>query len=520
MKATFISLIACFAVATPLLAREDETALNLTNGFASQKYLGTGKGVIVSVLDAGIDVTHPAIRGSIYAQRDFTGQKILDDSENPDDAGHGTGIAGILLGHNGHTYTGLAPGARLINARVDTTADITNDLWAGSGLTWSARKGAKVVNISLGNKIGGGELTDKLNLISDYVAERYGVSVVVAAGNEHDTAVRQTPGGSYNGLTVGALGGPDYTRVWKNSNKAIGSDARTKPDLVAPGENIHVATSDWEKDTDYWPDTGTSFAAPMVGGVAAQVIGYGRAHSMPTDPLLVKAVLLSSARHVKDVNGSGWSWRDGAPDPDHRYLIDQPLDDQQGAGAVDALAAYDLYAKRRTRSSPLNIWREGKLKGNQVYDLKLGSLKAGQTLSTTLTWYRHVGYKDKNDNGPDGADTYYQTAPLADFTLELLRDGVPVAMSDSDVDNLEHLSWTLERNGHYTLEVYRFAEGGIASEPFALAAQVMAAQTAALRRSIGLDGGEAAAFAAVPEPSTALLAFVGMILRTARRRRA
>src|SRR5438552_874514 len=182
MKTNCILLFICFALGSPLLAREDETALNLTNGFASQKYLGTGKGVIVSVLDAGI---------------------------------------------------------------------------------------------------------------------------------AHDTAVGQTPGGSYNGLTVGALGGPDYTRVWKNSNKSVSSDGRTKPDLVAPGENIHVATSDWEKDTDYWPDTGTSFAAPMVGGVAAQVIGYGRAHDMPTDPLLVKAVLLSSARHVKDVNGSGWSWRDG-----------------------------------------------------------------------------------------------------------------------------------------------------------------------------------------------------------------
>ena len=62
----------------------------------------------------------------------------------------------------------------------------------------------------------------------------------------------------------------------------------------------------------------------------------------------------------------------------------------------------------------------------------------------------------------------------------MLRDGIPVAMSDSDVDNLEHLSWTLERNGHYTLEVYRFAEGGIASEPFALAAQVIGVRSFAL----------------------------------------
>jgi len=42
------------------------------------------------------------------------------------------------------------------------------------------------------------------HLISDYVAERYGVNVVVAGGNENDSAVQQAPGALYNGFTVGA----------------------------------------------------------------------------------------------------------------------------------------------------------------------------------------------------------------------------------------------------------------------------------------------------------------------------
>ena len=121
---------------------QDETALQATNGLASQRYIGIGKGVIVSVLDSGIDGTLPALRGSVYAQMDFTGEKKLDDDKG--DAGHGTGIAGILIGHDTKTYSGMAPGARLINARVDTTADVTSDLWAGTGLIWSARSGATV----------------------------------------------------------------------------------------------------------------------------------------------------------------------------------------------------------------------------------------------------------------------------------------------------------------------------------------------------------------------------------------
>src|SRR4051794_27584983 len=195
MKNTIVVFALLLMAVAPALA-QDSAGLQATNGLASQRYMGVGKGVIVSVLDSGVDVTHPALRNSLYLQKDFTGEKKLDDDKG--DIGHGTGIAGILLGSDPKIYSGIAPAARLINARVDTSKDVTSDLWAGNGLIWSARSGAKVANISFGNKLGQGPLTDKINLISDYVAERYGVNVVVAGGNENDTAVQQAPGALYN----------------------------------------------------------------------------------------------------------------------------------------------------------------------------------------------------------------------------------------------------------------------------------------------------------------------------------
>jgi subtilisin family serine protease len=108
MKKIFF-VLAALVVSTPLLA-QDEAALRATNGLASQAYMGIGKGVIVSVLDSGVDVTHPALRASVYTQKDFTGEKKLDDDKG--DVGHGTGIAGILLGNDPKIFTGLAPGAR------------------------------------------------------------------------------------------------------------------------------------------------------------------------------------------------------------------------------------------------------------------------------------------------------------------------------------------------------------------------------------------------------------------------
>lgn len=523
-KATAIAAL-LFATASPLLASDAEYSLRVTNGLDSQRYMGIGKGVIISVLDAGIDVTHPALRNSVYLQKDFTGEGTLDDDKG--DAGHGTGIAGIMLGNDGRTYTGFAPGARLINARVDTTADVTSDLFAGNGLIWSAKSGAKVANISLGNKTGQGPLTDKFTLMCDYVTERYGMNIVVAAGNENDTAVNQVPGGLYNGYSVGALGGADYRRVTDFSNYTLDNDARTKPDLVAPGQNILLADANWEKSANYssGSGTGTSFSAPMVGGVLAQMVGYGKAHSLPTDPLLLKAVILTSASKAQDADGTQWDPRHGGRDTDVGYLFTQPLDDEQGAGALDAVAAYRLYAKVKAKSTPLDTWHEGKMKENEAYDLKLGKLYAGQRLDSTLTWFRHVAYKDKNGNGPDAKDTFYQTATLADFALTLLRDGVAIAGSDSSVDNLEHLSWTLEKTGTYTLEVYRFADSGLPTEDYALAARVLKGNAPAILQSLGIErglatsaSGELRGFEA-PEPGALALCVMAVGFALGRRRR-
>lgn len=516
----FITILALCAL--PALAQSNK-AVQVINGLESQRYLGTGKGVIVSVLDSGIDITHPAIRGAVYAEQDFTGQKILDDSKA--NAGHGTGVAAIMMGHDGKIYSGLAPAARLINARVVTEDDFTTDLWAGNGLIWSAKKGAKVANLSFGNRLGKGDLTDKLNLITDFVTERYGINVVVAAGNENDSAVQQTPGANYNGLTIGSVMSPNYKRVSVFSNYSFDNDVRTKPDLVAPGEAVDIATADWEKDTNYYWGVGTSFASPMVGGVLAQLIGYGRSKDMSTDPLLMKAILMTSATKVRGYEDDVWAAREAARDPDYGYLFTKPLDDEQGAGRVDAMAAYRLYAKKKTGPNVLSTWKVGKMKGNTSVTVSLGKLAAGGRLDATLTWLRHVAVKDKNGNDtPDGKDTFYQSYALADFTLTLLRDGVPIAGSDSD-ENIEHITWTLEKTANYSLEIYRFVEGGAPSESYALAAQVLKPSEYAVQKALSAKRGLATSSSGalrgmeVPEPTTVGMLAVVALLGLARRRR-
>jgi hypothetical protein len=484
------------------------TDLRAIGGLQAQQYLGTGKGVIVAVLDQGVDTSHPAIRHAYFAERDFTGQNITNDTS--DLAGHGTGIAAILVGRDNRVYSGLAPDARLINARVSNSKDVATNMSAGEGMLWAVRSGARVLNMSYGNAYGQGALTYKFTLMTDYVAERYGASITVAGGNDGQSAVNQNPGGAYNLFTVGALGTTKYNRVTNWSNYATGRDGRTKPDLVAPGENIAIATSDWEKDTNYWQANGTSYAAPMVGGVIAELMGFGKKKSLPTDPMLMKAILMTSATKVFDPNGTRWYPRAGDVDEDYGWLWTQPLDDRQGAGRVNAVDAYKLYAKKKDAATPLNTWREGKIRANQTVTIDLGKVSKGQRLDATLTWLRHVTFKDVDHDGEiEPEDQFTQTAALADFTLTLLRNGVPVAGSDSDADNVEHLSWSITRGGEYTLEVYRFDGTGIPIESYALAARVVGGAAGVSRGLVGTS---------VPEPAWAALLLTALLLERRRRR--
>src|SRR5205085_672049 len=75
----------------------------------------TGAGVVVAVIDSGIDTRHKAFGRRVIVSKDFTGH---DDAS--DHYGHGTHVAGIIAGEGAITtgYRGIAPGAYLLNLRV------------------------------------------------------------------------------------------------------------------------------------------------------------------------------------------------------------------------------------------------------------------------------------------------------------------------------------------------------------------------------------------------------------------
>jgi len=279
---------------------------------------------------------------------------------------------------------------------------------------------------------------------------------------------------------------------------------------------VQRAAANWENSSTYVSGSGTSFSTPIVGGVLAQMIGYGQDHNLPTDPRLIKAIALTGATQVYDNAGDPWEARHQVADRKGRITVDEPLDPEQGAGRIDGMGAYRIYSKTRDATNAVSNWAFTSLKRLRSFTMNLGHLSAGQRIDTTLTWMRHIGRTDDGDRTPGATDKYFQIAPIADFIVTLMKDGRSIAASDSNYDNLEQLSYKLTASGNYTLEVFRYEEGGIKNETFALAARVLnnpptlrelgvsralaASDTGGVSRSFE----EAAALdaAAVPEPTT------------------
>lgn len=169
----------------------------------------TGAGVVVAVVDTGVDYTHPDLGGGfgpghkVVAGYDF----VNGDADPMDDNGHGTHVAGIIAGAAATSggRTGVAPGATLTAYKVldDSGSGLESTIIAGleRAVDVDNPYRAGVVNLSLG---GAGSADDPLSAACE-AAEHAGVVVVVAAGNDGPAAGSVgSPGDAADVLTVGA----------------------------------------------------------------------------------------------------------------------------------------------------------------------------------------------------------------------------------------------------------------------------------------------------------------------------
>ncbi|MDX1534893.1 MAG: S8 family serine peptidase, partial [Thermoplasmata archaeon] len=226
----------------------------------------TGAGVVVCIVDSGIDLGHPDLAGvEPAAWRDFVGR----EPEPYDDHGHGTFMAGLIVGRG--LIRGFAPDVALVVAKAIDASGVGNGADILGALAFCMNPfgngtQSHIISLSLGGGgVPAGPVVDRVNEAIDR-----GILVVAAAGNDGPSASDiQNPasldlviavGSVDDGLTVSG-----FSQGGQNGGRL---DPNKKPEVVAPGEGL--ATTGL--GGSYVSVAGTSAASAIVSAILALVL--------------------------------------------------------------------------------------------------------------------------------------------------------------------------------------------------------------------------------------------------------
>lgn len=260
--------------------RESYVAQQMVGNLDAIQLRARGAGVIVAVIDTGIDRNHPDIRDHLWADPgEVAGDNIDNDSDGLVDdvfgwnfydssqdtmeqrasaqssiAGHGTFIAGLIAL--------IAPSAKIMPIRAFSPDGVSDAFSVAQGIKYAVDHGARVINLSFGS-------TEDSPVMHDAVgyAHQRGVLLVAAVGNEdkgNDSSPQFPANWSAEVMGIAALD--------DNNRKAEFSNYGSNVSVSARGVNLVSLYPQLDNTPDYATWSGTSFAAPLATAGAALLL--------------------------------------------------------------------------------------------------------------------------------------------------------------------------------------------------------------------------------------------------------
>ena len=259
----------------------------------------TGDGIVVAVIDSGIDYNHPDLTGNIWSNAgetgvdaagrnkasngvdddgngfvdDFRGWDFVNNDNDPmDDNNHGTHISGLVAAkRDGVGITGTAPTAKIMPLKILNRTGVGKIRDEINAINYAVANGARVINVSLG-----GQQLNNEELSVIRAAEAKGAIVISAAGNDASPQV-DYPARFANevGIAVGAVG---RNGLFADFSNRAGAELLSY--FVAPGGDggradsgdIYSTVPLSQPGIPYRYFAGTSMGVPHVAGMVALML--------------------------------------------------------------------------------------------------------------------------------------------------------------------------------------------------------------------------------------------------------
>ncbi|TAP44603.1 S8 family peptidase [Arthrobacter sp. S39] len=260
----------------------------------------TGAGIRVAVLDTGVTTDNSDISANVVARANFSDSAPPAGADLVDYYGHGTHVAGIIAAtKDAAGVSGVCPDCDILDGKVLNNQGAGSTSSIAKGISWAVDNGARVINMSLGQRVSSRTLE---NAVND--AWNKGVVIVAAAGNA-GTQAKIYPGAYPNVIAVAATDNRNAKASFSTFGKWV--------DIAAPGVSVYstfpkhpfALGGPGGRSEGYDIASGTSMASPVVAGVAALV------WSTPagTTNTSVRAKVESSAN--ENIYGTGTYWANG-----------------------------------------------------------------------------------------------------------------------------------------------------------------------------------------------------------------